>query len=328
MVSISAGRLVWVFFLALTNRLGSGAVAPNSAAFWRKAKTLAVVQPVEGELPEPDPWLEPAVPAHPGDIVLGVSDDLVEGHDVPLLIGCGTWRPVFAGGTEQQERVAGVELGGGAGEVEATATGWGPGDSGGDRQRVPVGFGQDIGGCLEALGGLVLRRHALHLGAGGDGDRRGAWVGRQAGGGFQGEREVGLAGDAGGRLVADEAGQFSERAKLCGRAKVALVGKTLLVEGQDVEDDRAGVEQGNAEIVGVTCLEVAQGGVVGAGKARQHGFAEGAPGAGAIGDGGKSGQVLLDNRGLNAGAGAAAAGAGGGVGAAQGHITCPPQVSA
>ena len=103
-----------------------------------------------------------------------------------------------------------------------------------------------------------MRGHALHLGSGGDGDGGGVGVRGQAGGGLEREGEVGFGGDTGGGLVTDEAGKFGERAKMNGGAEVALVGESLLVEGQDVEDDGAGVEQGDAEVICVARLEVAR----------------------------------------------------------------------
>src|SRR5262249_28720562 len=118
--------------------------------------------------------LEALVPADPGKVVLVVDHDLVEGDDVPIFAGGGAGGPVFAIGAQQEQGVARIQLGGGAGEIEATWSGLGargcPGNACGDGQGVPVRLGENVGGGLEGLRSQVLLGDALDLCAGRYGD--------------------------------------------------------------------------------------------------------------------------------------------------------------
>ena len=71
-------------------------------------------------------------------------------------------------------------------------------------------------------------------------------IGRQAGAARQGEREIRRTADARRGLIADQPRELSQRVELRRGAQIALVGQTLLIEGQDVEHDGGGIEQGDA----------------------------------------------------------------------------------
>ena len=186
---------------------------------------------------------------------------------------------------------------------------WLPWIAGLHRQRVPVGFGEDVGGGLERLRRLSLCGDALHLRSCGDGDGGRRRIGGQTGGGRDGEGKVGRGGDAGRWLVADQLAELRQRVELGGGAQIALVGEPLLIEGEDVEHDRSGIEKGDAEIVVVARLQRGQRWILGAGETREHRFLERRPRAGSIGDRGEPRAIGLALRRLHADAGAAAAGA-------------------
>lgn len=67
---------------------------------------------------------------------------------------------------------------------------------------------------------------------------------------LQGVREMGGGRDAGPWAVADETAQQNQRPVLVGRTDVGLVRDPLRVEGEQVAEDRGGVEETDRRIVG------------------------------------------------------------------------------
>ena len=74
------------------------------------------------------------------------------------------------------------------------------------------------------------------------------------------ERQCRAGGQARAQLIADQLGQLAHRDQLGRGAQVALVGDPLGVEGQDVADNRPGVQQGDGEVVVAAGLQPGQGG--------------------------------------------------------------------
>src|SRR4030095_9184097 len=63
------------------------------------------------------------------------------------------------------------------------------------------------------------------------------------------ERECGAATDSGSEAVPRQSRQRCDALAPCGRSQECLVGVTLLVEGEDVADDRGTLEKGNTWII-------------------------------------------------------------------------------
>src|SRR5262249_28524383 len=76
-----------------------------------------------------------------------------------------------------------------------------------------------------------------------------------AGGGGEREGEVSRGGHARRGLIADEPAQLGEGKELGRGAQIALVGEPLLIEGENVEHHRAGVDERDRVVVVVAGLE-------------------------------------------------------------------------
>jgi hypothetical protein len=106
---------------------------------------------------------------------------------------------------DDEEQVAGIELRGGAGQVDGfVAELRAPGRAGLDGKTRPIGLSLDVGPGLERLRGRTLRRDALHLGALRNRHRRSVGVRRQAGSLGELERDVGRGRNPGRGLVSDQ----------------------------------------------------------------------------------------------------------------------------
>ncbi len=133
--------------------------------------------------------------------------------------------------------------------------------------------------------------------------------------------KVGGGGNPRGRLVPYQPRQFSQRPNLCGSAQITLVDEALLVERQDVEHDRSGIEQGDGKVVIGAGLQGLQGGIIGTRKPREHRLLERGPRADSICERIEARPIAFELRRLHAGPGAASAEATRGSGAAHVLLT-------
>ena len=112
---------------------------------------------------------------------------------------------------------------------------------------------------------------------------------------------------AGMKLVADQAGQFQDRAALAGGAQKRLVGHALLVKRQHIGHGRGGVEQRDGEIVIGAAAQFLQRRELGARQRRQEALFECAMGADAVSERRQAGPVEQPAGSALSHAGAAAA---------------------
>ena len=230
------------------------------------------------------------------------------GYEVKVAGGIGGRGDSGGGGVvqrlvDEEEAVAGVDIVAGACDPKGGARGiQRPRDGGLGRDGVLRDDGRNIRGSFEDLRRLAGAGHALYPGSGGNED-----VVRRAGGAGEGEGEIGRSGDARRGLVADQLREVEDGRRIDGGPQVGFVGDALLIEAENVERDRPGVEQSNAEVGVVARRERCERGQRGAGERREQAGLERGLGADTIADGAEAWAVVNDLGRLGHHAGAAAA---------------------
>jgi hypothetical protein len=165
----------------------------------------------------------------------------LDATDIPVLAACVLDAPLVA---DKEKQVAALDVGRALEEELRRLAGQRLRLRHLRLDRVPFGPRLDLLDRLEGLRKPVGPGDALHLDALPDRD-----LFRRTLRGLEVERQVGARSGAWRELVADRIRELTDRAAFGRRAQEALVDDSLLIEGQDVEHARPGVDQPDRRVV-------------------------------------------------------------------------------